>query len=103
MQLLFTSFALALSMADARHSLNLASPPRDNLRAPPLPNKRSDVPSAQAASATVVECFQVAQPVLRPKVDEPCSVLLMDHVFANSYGLPFIGQSTFGSVCEMED
>ncbi|KAI1136197.1 hypothetical protein F5Y05DRAFT_391926 [Hypoxylon sp. FL0543] len=64
-------------------------------------------------SRTVLECFQVAQPVLGPNgpisqstVDieaevsreassnEPCSVLLMDHVFGFSYGNPFVGNYT---------
>ncbi|KAI1416144.1 hypothetical protein F5Y13DRAFT_154656 [Hypoxylon sp. FL1857] len=59
---------------------------------------------------TVLECFQVAQPVLGPNgpisqstvsnetgtagqdsLGEPCSVLLMDHVFGFSYGKPFVG------------
>lgn len=41
----------------------------------------------------VLECFQVAQPVVvsvRPH-EEPCSALLMSHVFAWSYGEPFVG------------
>jgi hypothetical protein len=58
---------------------------------------------------TVMECFQVAQPVLTPKgashqlttndgstnaadSGSACTVLLMDHVFAFSYGLPFVGE-----------
>ncbi|KPI45149.1 Small COPII coat GTPase sar1 [Cyphellophora attinorum] len=60
-------------------------------RTPSLPDKRPDIVSAQSAAATVVECFQVAQPVTTSKAEEPCSIPLMDHVFANSYGLPFIG------------
>ncbi|KAI0108216.1 peptide-N4-(N-acetyl-beta-glucosaminyl)asparagine amidase A [Daldinia grandis] len=57
---------------------------------------------------TPLECFQVTQPVLtsdgpsgnRPKSaegpppDEACSVLLMKHVFAFSYGTPFVGNYT---------
>ncbi|KAI1657215.1 peptide-N4-(N-acetyl-beta-glucosaminyl)asparagine amidase A [Daldinia decipiens] len=57
---------------------------------------------------TPLECFQVAQPVLtsngpsggRPKSaedpspDKACSVLLMEHVFAFSYGTPFVGNYT---------
>ena len=74
--------------------------------------------SPAAAEATVLECFQVAQPVLMPhgtryrSVDEDgvgmsaeitnpaisnsesCTVVLMDHVFANSYGQPFVGGYT---------
>lgn len=53
----------------------------------------------------VLDCFQVSQPVLTPggpstnlsKIaegspsEEACSVLLMEHVFAFSYGMPFVG------------
>ncbi|KAI0842439.1 hypothetical protein F5Y06DRAFT_127636 [Hypoxylon sp. FL0890] len=64
-------------------------------------------------SRAVLECFQVAQPVLGPNgpisqsmvsnegvttgqasPDDPCSVLLMDHVFGFSYGKPFVGNYT---------
>ncbi len=64
---------------------------------------------------TPLECFQVAEPVLTPAglavtdgradhalteiggaglVGEPaCEVVLMEHIFANSYGSPFVGRS----------
>ncbi|KAL8392700.1 hypothetical protein RB595_002769 [Gaeumannomyces hyphopodioides] len=61
-------------------------------------------PFPPARRRGVVECLQVAQPVLMPKVDNDgdsagrdpkasrsCSVVLMDHVFARSYGQPFVG------------
>ncbi|KAI0853118.1 peptide-N4-(N-acetyl-beta-glucosaminyl)asparagine amidase A [Daldinia vernicosa] len=63
---------------------------------------------ASLQAQTPLECFQVAQPVLtpngpsgsRPKSAEgpspekACSVLLMEHVFAFSYGTPFVGNYT---------
>lgn len=48
--------------------------------------------TAATASPTVLECFQVAPPVLTPKTD--CSQVLMVHSFAFSYGVPFIGDYT---------
>lgn len=72
----------------------------------------SDAATADAAAPTVLECFQVAQPVLMPDGPatsdglrtedsdggrrggaESCTVQLMDHVFAWSYGKPFVGKS----------
>lgn len=66
--------------------------------------------SAPIDAESPLECFQVAQPVLTPngpstqKTDaqataegtqsEPCSVLLMEHVFGFSYGMPFVGNYT---------
>ena len=69
--------------------------------------------TSATAAATVLEVFQVHQPVLTPSGptldddagegddDSPgasaggsCSVVLMDHVFAFSYGAPFIGAYT---------
>lgn len=69
--------------------------------------------TSATAAATVLEVFQVHQPVLTPSgptlddaadVDDDdapggsagdsCSVVLMDHVFAVSYGAPFIGAYT---------
>lgn len=60
---------------------------------------------ASLQTQTPLECFQVAQPVLtsngpsgsrsksaeEPSPDKACSVLLMEHVFAFSYGTPFVG------------
>ncbi|OTA88318.1 hypothetical protein M434DRAFT_80448 [Hypoxylon sp. CO27-5] len=69
--------------------------------------------SSTDTRAAVLECFQVAQPVLGPNgpisqsteiseteiagevtPNESCSVLLMDHVFGFSYGKPFVGNYT---------
>lgn len=61
--------------------------------------------TSATAAATVLEVFQVHQPVLTPSgptlddapgdsVGSSCSVVLMDHVFAVSYGAPFIGAYT---------
>jgi len=69
--------------------------------------------SLATPAATVLECFQVYQPVLFPKgaVDQvvasdgsenttiisptasnsSCQVLLMEHTFGFSYGIPFVG------------
>ncbi|QUC23077.1 uncharacterized protein UV8b_07318 [Ustilaginoidea virens] len=61
--------------------------------------------NAAGYPATPLQCFQVASPVLapdglvdgnknlgnpRPRQPESCTVTLMDHVFANSYGHPFV-------------
>ncbi|KAI0134473.1 peptide N-acetyl-beta-D-glucosaminyl asparaginase amidase A-domain-containing protein [Xylariales sp. AK1849] len=72
--------------------------------------------ATSAAAGTVLECFQVALPVLTQNgssyestsgagsfagseiisssSQKSCSVLLMDRVFASSYGVPFIGNYT---------
>lgn len=64
-------------------------------------------PRADAlATRKGLRCFQVANPVMTPEgmvvddeiIDGPspysssCQVTLMDHVFANSYGQPFVGE-----------
>lgn len=77
--------------------------------------KYAAVASSAAPTRTgLLEVFQVYQPVLTPKgaIDETvmsngventttiasaaspssCEVLLMDHVFAYSYGMPFVGK-----------
>ncbi|KAI0121691.1 peptide N-acetyl-beta-D-glucosaminyl asparaginase amidase A-domain-containing protein [Xylariales sp. AK1849] len=53
--------------------------------------------AAAAATTTPLECFQVAEPVLTPEgagTTESCTVVLMDHDFANSYGSPYVGSYT---------
>lgn len=69
--------------------------------------------TSATAAATVLEVFQVHQPVLTPSgptlddaaasdddetpggsAGSSCSVVLMDHVFAFSYGAPFVGAYT---------
>ncbi|EFX04402.1 asparagine amidase a [Grosmannia clavigera kw1407] len=52
------------------------------------------VAATSATSAAVLENFQVAQPVLTPEGATSCSVVLMDHVFGYSYGVPFVGEYT---------
>lgn len=54
-------------------------------------------PTPTAATTPLLECFQVAEPVLLPSssgYEESCTVTLMDHQFANSYGAPFVGNFT---------
>ena len=80
--------------------------------------KYSTAPSASVSASAVLEVFQVYQPVLTPSgaTDETilgngaentttigqaaansgCEVLLMDHSFGFSYGIPFVGK--FGIV-----
>lgn len=89
-----------------------------SLAVEPLPAARRQAPptSSAAAAPTVLECFQVAPPVLTPHgasyqaaesdgsevflntggstSGEACTVLLMEHSFAWSYGMPFIGAYT---------
>ncbi|KAI1372884.1 hypothetical protein F4677DRAFT_448918 [Hypoxylon crocopeplum] len=91
---------------------------REWLRAPPTLRQaiRSEPEQPQASPTTAsaaLECFQVAQPILGVdgpssqstvangttsaegnSVDESCSVLLMEHVFGFSYGIPFVGNYT---------
>lgn len=65
--------------------------------------------TSATATSTVLEDFEVHQPVLTPSgatlddgqstqdsssVEAACSVVLMDHVFAYSYGEPYIGNYT---------
>ncbi|KAI1848434.1 hypothetical protein JX265_008784 [Neoarthrinium moseri] len=57
----------------------------------------SSVRAAATPAATPLECFQVAEPVLTPSSgygEEACTVTLMEHTFANSYGSPFVGNYT---------
>ncbi len=73
--------------------------------------RRDDASAAADAArpkAAALECFQVAQPVLTPagpatsdgvvgvgagsSPAKPCSVLLMNHSFGNSYNQPFVGR-----------
>ncbi len=76
------------------------------------PTVRRDEASASVGDArpksTALDCFQVAQPVLTPSgattsggliadgtavsSTKPCTVLLMNHSFGNSYNQPFIGE-----------
>ncbi|ROV96264.1 hypothetical protein VMCG_07690 [Cytospora schulzeri] len=65
--------------------------------------------TSATATATVLEDFEVHQPVLTPEgattddgestddsssVEDSCSVVLMDNVFAYSYGTPYVGNYT---------
>jgi len=74
--------------------------------------KRQDAPPVLTAPLPTgtdpLECFQIAQPVLGPSgpviadavvqpegsglEGEKCEALLMEHVFAWSYGFPFVGK-----------
>lgn len=50
---------------------------------------------AISSSTGVLDVFQVYQPVtFAPKSDNGCNLemLLMDHVFGESYGEPFVGK-----------
>lgn len=80
----------------------------------PVAIRQETTTSSATASPTVLECFQVAPPVLTPNgasyqasesdgsevfldagssvSSESCRVLLMEHTFAWSYGMPFIGK-----------
>ena len=67
-------------------------------------SSRRQAPEGQEG---LLECFQVAQPVLGPEGLTPswgretpvgygqgeCEVLLMEHSFGASYGQPFVGMS----------
>ena len=87
--------------------------PAATLSTAPLAKDAVPVPSPTASPTGVLECFQVYQPVLTPSgaTDETvlidgsestaviapaasansCQVLLMDHSFGFSYGMPFVG------------
>ena len=52
----------------------------------------------QAASEPLVD-FQVYEPVLVPS-GAPCTQLLMEHVFAYSYGQPFVGTNKYRQLNE---
>ncbi|KAF2840826.1 hypothetical protein M501DRAFT_1014822 [Patellaria atrata CBS 101060] len=53
-------------------------------------SSRSLVRNAVALSVPLLEVFMVSNPVPTP-VDTPCEQIIMVHVFAYSYGKPFIG------------
>jgi hypothetical protein len=99
---------------NARNKLRDAAyqSPADGM--PRLAQRQATTSSAPTSLPTVLECFQVAEPVLTPQGAQSssgggapvttnatdssptasCQVLLMDHVFGNSYGTPFVGQYT---------
>ncbi|KAI6309463.1 hypothetical protein MCOR34_006811 [Pyricularia oryzae] len=57
------------------------------------------IPGLTTPRRSVLQCFEVSQPVLTPANSTraggaPCSALLMEHVFAFSYGKPFVGNYT---------
>lgn len=70
-------------------------------------------PRAAGSETEALRCFEVTSPVLAPEglqvghetVGRPpsiyrsCSLRLVDHVFANSYGKPFVGESS--RVCQV--
>ncbi|EQB46107.1 hypothetical protein CGLO_14884 [Colletotrichum gloeosporioides Cg-14] len=53
----------------------------------------ASTPALAPATTPLLECFQVAQPVLHAE-GESVTITLMDHQFANSYGSPFVGDYT---------
>ncbi|KAH8596426.1 peptide N-acetyl-beta-D-glucosaminyl asparaginase amidase A-domain-containing protein [Bisporella sp. PMI_857] len=55
--------------------------------------KYQAAPSPTPSPIQNQEFFQVYQPVLKPK-NARCEVLLMEHQFAWSYGIPFVGNYT---------
>lgn len=79
--------------------------------------KREDSPSSEANQTTLLQCFQVAQPVLGPSgtvasdgsasvqknsgsaSQTPCQTTLMEYSFASSYGKPYVGKSAVPSLC----
>jgi hypothetical protein len=69
-------------LAAAHYFTEAASPSVNDRRVTPHP----------ANARMPLECFQVAQPVpsLARDGQQPCSLVLMDHVFGWSYGKPFI-------------
>jgi hypothetical protein len=50
--------------------------------------------TAAANSTALLDVFQVHKPPQIPANDASCSVLLMQHVFAFSYGMPFVSSYT---------
>lgn len=51
---------------------------------------------AASSSTGVLDVFEVYQPItFAPKSDNGCNteMLLMDHVFGESYGVPFVGKN----------
>jgi hypothetical protein len=62
----------------------------DNIASPSAAPTQSLSDSA-TNNSTLLECLQVAAPVLSP--DDGCQRTLMVHTFAFSYGQPFVGKS----------
>lgn len=46
------------------------------------------------AAPDPTDFFQVAQPIITPEGSDTCTVVLMEHAFANSYGSPFVGKKS---------
>ncbi|CAK7219498.1 hypothetical protein SEUCBS140593_003907 [Sporothrix eucalyptigena] len=106
-----------VAFAHHRHSCPLSlRPPADLVTESPAStasaSKRAESSTVAAAvgATPVLECFQVAQPVLTPDgpaterspgpsdADGAVTVKLMDHIFGNSYGAPFVGSYTPPSI-----
>lgn len=98
------------SQVDGLGPVNVAGLARRQSSSAPATTTATSSATATSASssATVLVDFQVHQPVLTPEgatldsgesngdagdVEDSCQVLLMDYVFAYSYGEPFIGKS----------
>ncbi|KAI0403993.1 peptide N-acetyl-beta-D-glucosaminyl asparaginase amidase A-domain-containing protein [Xylaria palmicola] len=122
-------FNLAAGIAFARPDVRN---PRDTGAVHPFAKYKNLAVGANTVSSTtpaptptrpLLECFQVAEPVLTPSgltrrdasqlpafapaeqkpidaaagsgsAPSPCAVVLMEHTFANSYGAPFVGKYT---------
>lgn len=98
----------ASSVGVDRTTPELASPRIRGRSPPPAPREEAaTTASAAAPTGTVLKTFEVAQPVLMPDgpaesdgsarhaedySPELCTVLLMRHDFAWSYGAPFVGE-----------
>ncbi|KAI6367218.1 hypothetical protein MCOR25_004956 [Pyricularia grisea] len=64
-----------------------------------LPKRQVGIPGLTTPLRPVLQCFEVSQPVLTPANSTraggaSCSARLMEHVFAFSYGKPFVGNYT---------
>lgn len=71
-----------------------------NSTAPNRPDPRTEVVEREEIALTgALECFQVDRPILTPSgapgfgspSQGSCQVVLMDHVFGSTYGVPFVG------------
>ncbi|KAH9885172.1 peptide-N4-(N-acetyl-beta-glucosaminyl)asparagine amidase A [Xylariomycetidae sp. FL2044] len=118
--LLIFALWILLSTGSPRQALGLHERPRSQSELAPDVAVHQGGPkdvSALTAAGTVLECFQVAPPVLTPEGSsrqpasydgsgdspdarrsslqkEPCTVTVMEHIFGFSYGKPFVGNYT---------
>ncbi|WYZ41226.1 hypothetical protein EsH8_V_000121 [Colletotrichum jinshuiense] len=89
-----------VQQADRYSDLSSRGPRKEHLLAKvgrlayDIDTEASMVSPPSPARTPLLECFQVAQPVIQQPGGESATVTLMEHQFAHSYGAPFVGSYT---------